>query len=173
MFRFQPQQLRFRGAVYRTAVQVGNGCPVMSDTEVGDLLAQQHHNLGKTTAKSLKERWVSSPWFILTKIYPAMSEIGVSAGKTGDTRSLGQPLVVDRDLHDIAVQNPDGSLPRYLVIDGQNRVVRLRRAAPYRLYPAYVGSDILEDVERATRAIAEQLAPEILHYLSAQYRRVS
>jgi hypothetical protein len=167
-----PSCLRFCGAEYRLALQVGQGRLLLSADEVAQLLSQQYHNRGKVTAAQLKDRWVSSSWFILTKLYPALAEIGVSAGKTGTTYSVGQPLVVDRDLQDVAVQNPDGSQPRYLVLDGQNRVVKLRREAPYQLYPAYVGIDILETVERATRLLASRLKPHVLYYRDAQYRRV-
>lgn len=167
-----PQVLMFRGAMYRQAIQVGHGREVMSRDEVAELLSQQYHNRGRATAEQLKERWVSSPWFVLTDIYPALSELGVSAGKTGQTRSIGQPVVVDRDLQDIAAQNPDGSWPSFLILDGQNRVVKLRREAPYRLYPAYVGTDILEDVERATQTMAARLKPKVLYYRSAPYRQV-
>jgi hypothetical protein len=147
----------FRGAVYRLAIQVGRGDAIMTADEVADLLAIQYHNRGKTTAEELRRRWIASPWFVRTEIYPALPEIGVTAGKTGETYSVGQPLVVDEDLRSVAVQNPDGSLPRYLVLDGQNRTVKLRNESPYRRYPAYVGINILDDIERANQALAQRL----------------
>lgn len=152
-----PPRLRFRGAVYRLALQVGHGAPVMTADEVAELLAQQYHNRGRISVDKLKSQWIVSPRFVLTKIYPAVSVVGTAAGKTGETYSMGEPLVIDQDLRQIAVHNPDGSWPNYLVLDGQNRLVRLRREAPYRLYPAYIGVAILEDVERATKLLAERL----------------
>jgi hypothetical protein len=136
---------------------VGDGSVIMTANEVAELLVRQFHNRGKITVEELKKKWVASPWFVRTEIYPAIPEIGVSVGKTGDTYSTGQPLVIDEDLRDVAVRNPDGSRPRYLVLDGQNRTVRLRQEAPHRPYPAYVGINILDDVEQATRALAGRL----------------
>jgi hypothetical protein len=152
-----PFSVKFRGALYHLAIQVGNGSAGMTRDEVAELLAQQYHNRGRISTDKLKSQWVASPRFTLTQVYPALSILGTAAGKTGETYSMGEPLVIDQDLRQIAVHNPDGSWPNYLVLDGQNRLVRLRREAPYRLYPAYVGVSILEDVERSTKLLAERL----------------
>lgn len=148
--------IRFRGAMYAQVCGLGDDCAFLTPDDVGVILSEQYFNKGKTTPERLKDKWVQSDRYVLTQIYPSMLELGVFRGKTGTTFSTGLPLIIDDDFHGIS-ERRCGVTPKFLTLDGQNRVVMLRQTAPRQKYPAYVGTKILPEVERITDEMEEQI----------------
>jgi hypothetical protein len=125
--------------------------------EVVDVLARQPGNRGKS--REVLESWVVSQVFKLTAVYVALRNLGVSPGKTGQTRSAGQPIIVDENIHGVARPHEEigGPAPDYLVLDGQNRVVAARGQNPRGTIQAYVGDQIFDQLNKENVRAAREL----------------
>jgi len=128
--------------------------------EVTAILAAQPGNAGKS-AESLRDRWVASETFHLMTIPAGLNSLGVTPGKTGETRSAGLPIIVDANVNMVgrSFGGVGGAAPDFLVLDGQNRVVAARRLGPRALILAYVGDAALhrmqQQVQEAVAIFAE------------------
>lgn len=102
----------------------------MTADEVAQVLAAQPGNAGRD-AKSLRDKWVTSERFTLTTVHATLPDLGVTAGKTGASRSA-EPIIVDENVQEVARAGGSyGAAPEFLVLDGQNRVVAARRRGPH------------------------------------------
>jgi len=126
----------------------GLGPYELSGDHVAGILAAQPGNREKRTARQLKAKWVASDRFVLTEIYAMMPQFGVTEGKSGLSASEGLPIIIDKNIQDAAAL-PNGTVPPYMVIDGQNRVTAARRHGSKTIkIQAYVGNLILDKVRK-------------------------
>lgn len=121
--------------------------------DVVNVLLEQPGNQGKS-AEQLSDRWVASDRFTLTTVHAHLPDLGVTEGKTGESRT-GGPIIVDDNLQGVARYGGSfGAAPDFLVLDGQNRVVAARKKGPRTTLPAYVGDKILSALKRKDEEFA-------------------
>lgn len=127
----------------------------LSREDVARVLAEQPGNHGKD-AEYLSEKWVVSDRFTLTTVHVFLPDLGVTAGKSGESQSSG-PIIVDKNIQQVArVEGSFGAAPDFLVLDGQNRVVAARRRGPRTILQAFVGDKILGVLRRKDDAFADR-----------------
>jgi hypothetical protein len=113
---------------------------------VAGVLSVQLGNKGKS-AESLKQKWIVSSEFVLTDLYVHLPDLGVTQGKTGESRTAG-PIIVDSNINQVARHlGQYGAAPDFLVLDGQNRVVAAQRKGATTKIQAYVGNKILQSIQ--------------------------
>lgn len=126
----------------------------LARTEVVRVLMEQPGNHGKT-AEYLSDKWVASDHFLLTTVHVHLPDLGVTAGKTGDSQTSG-PIIVDENIQHVArAEGSFGAAPDFLVLDGQNRVVAARKKGPRTTIQAFVGDKIISDLRRKDAAYGD------------------
>lgn len=140
----------------------------LSRDDVVQMLLEQPGNREKS-AEHLSERWVDSDQFSLTSVHAHLPDLGVSAGKTGQSQTSG-PIIVDNNIRGVArYEGNFGGAPDFLVLDGQNRVVAARRKGPRTTLPAYVGNKAISSLRKKDGVFAagyKNLQSTIDEYLS-------
>jgi len=127
---------------------LAEGSSSISRNDVVDILARQFGN--KDKSRDYLEGWVASDNFKLMDVYVGINDLGVTHGKTGNTRSSGQPIIVDRNTKMVArsYKGIGGAAPDFIVLDGQNRVVAARDKNIRGTIKAYVGNKIASEVKK-------------------------
>lgn len=133
--------LRHRGYLTETKQSI-------SKDDVLDILVRQPGN--KDRDRDFLERWVPSVTFHLMDVYVGLNDLGISQGKTGQTVSAGQPIIIDDNVNMVArsFRGIGGTAPDFLVVDGQNRIVAARAKNIRGIIKAYVGDKIISKVKR-------------------------
>lgn len=127
----------------------------ISRDDVVRVLAEQPGNQDKTP-EYLGEKWVVSDHFSLTTVHAHLPDLGITAGKSGESKTTGS-IIVDQNVHQVArVEGSFGAAPDFLVLDGQNRVVIARKKGPRATLSAYVGNKILGELKRKDAEYAKE-----------------
>jgi len=142
----------------------------ISSEDVIDILAQQRGNSEREREDIA--RWVVSKNFKLTTVHVWLPDLGVTAGKTGETRSEGKPIIVDDNVRQVArFQGSFGAAPDFLVLDGQNRVIKAREKGHRTEIDAYVGDKIFNRLKEKDKKFGDvfvELQNTIDEYLSGR-----
>jgi len=155
--------MRLHEFVVRTAA-----ASTISAEDVAKILAAQPGNKGKTWEK-LKDHWITSKSFKLVMVHVHLPELGVTAGKTGESQTVG-PIIVEENIQQVARSGGGmhGAAPDFLVLDGQNRVVRERKKGLGAKLQAYVGDTIFSKLrmqDASFSKVAKALQTDIDEYL--------
>ena len=143
-------RLAFRNPELRTDLMplIRLSASAISADDVVAVLTEQPGNSGKTS-EWLKNHWITSRSFKLTTVHAHLPDLGVTPGKTGESRTPG-PIIVEENFQQIARggEGLHGAAPDFLVLDGQNRVVRERAKGPRAVLQAYVGDAIFNSLRQ-------------------------
>lgn len=119
----------------------------LTRNDVARVLADQPGNRNKDI-DHLAEKWIASDDFKLTTVHVHLPDLGVTAGKTGQSQSTG-PIIVDENIQSVArYEGSFGAAPRFLVLDGQNRVVATRKQGTCATIQAFVGDRVLRKLRQ-------------------------
>jgi hypothetical protein len=137
-----------------------------SRQDVAHALGLQPGNQQRSEA-FLSERWVVSDVFVPVTIHAWLPDLGITPGKTGRSRTVG-PIIVDANPLELGRHEGQyGPAPDFLVLDGQNRLVKARQSGPCAMLDAVVGDAVLDSVLAQERRYAEWC--DNLDYLVHRY----
>jgi len=120
--------------------------------DVVEILAAQRGNEHLDPAE-LGARWVTSERFVPMVLHAAMPELGIHPGTRGPSFTQG-PIIVDDNESESYYSDETGQVPRFIVLDGQHRLLGARCLGPCATIEALVGDRIVGKIRMTERKIA-------------------